>query len=106
MRDIKEMKNLIVSWIATGVSFLAGIVETNPVAQWVAFTLSCIASVFSLVYTGLKVIPLIVSYANKLKDSLKDGRISEEEKADLDKTADEIKEIVKDELDGDEKEGK
>lgn len=94
MRREGNMKEIIPSWIGTGIAWLANIVDTNPIAQWVAFAVSCLASVFSLVYTGLKVAPLIVQYFSKFKCAIKDGKIDEEELKELNSKAEEIKDEV------------
>lgn len=67
-----KMKNLIASYGLTLVSWLTNIVQDNPIAQWIAFAFSIIASIASVLLTGIK-------FYSWLKEALKDGKIDDEE---------------------------
>lgn len=94
MPNIK-MKNIILSYGLTLMGWLTNIVQDNPIAQWIAFAFSVIASIASVLLTGIK-------FYSWLKEALKDGKITDDELKEGEEILSELKGENKDDEDGSE----
>ena len=94
MPNIK-MKNIILSYGLTLASWLTNVVQENPIAQWIAFAFSIIASIASVLLTGIK-------FYSWLKEALKDGKITDDELKEGEEILSELKGENKDDEDGSE----
>lgn len=81
---VMSMKSIAASYAMTLVSWLANVVDDNPVAYWIAFAISVLASLGSVLLT-------IIKFVSWLKGALKDGEITEDELKEGEEIIDELK---------------
>lgn len=87
---VMTAKSIVASYAMTLISWLANAVDDNPVAYWIAFAISILASLGSVALT-------IVKFVSWLKGALKDGKITEDELKEGEKIIDELKGVNSDE---------
>ena len=83
-----EIKSTI-SYLGSAISFLVSAVQENPIAQWILLGLGIAAGVLSIIMSLLRLF-------DKVKDSLKDGKIDDEERKQIGEAFDDLKDEIDD----------
>ena len=83
-----EIKTTI-SYLGSAISFLVSAVQENPIAQWILLGLGIASGLLSIIMSLLRLF-------DKVKDSLKDGKIDDEEKKQIGEALDDLKDKIDD----------
>ena len=83
-----EIKSTI-SYVGSAISFLVSAVQENPIAQWILLGLGIASGLLSIIMSLLRLF-------DKVKDSLKDGKIDDEERKQIGEAFDDLKDEIDD----------
>lgn len=83
-----EIKSTI-SYLGSAISFLVSAIQENPIAQWILLGLGIASGVLSIIMSLLRLF-------DKVKDSLKDGKIDDEERKQIGEAFDDLKDEIDD----------
>ena len=83
-----EIKSTI-SYLGSAISFLVSAIQENPIAQWILLGLGIASGLLSIIMSLLRLF-------DKVKDSLKDGKIDDEERKQIGEAFDDLKDEIDD----------
>ena len=83
-----EIKSTI-SYLGSAISFIVSAVQENPIAQWILLGLGIASGLLSIILSLLRLF-------DKVKDSLKDGKIDDEERKQIGEAFDDLKDEIDD----------
>ena len=83
-----EIKTTI-SYLGSAVSFIISAIQENPIAQWILLGLGIASGLLSIIMSLLRLF-------DKVKESLKDGKIDDEERKQIGEAFDDLKDKVDD----------
>lgn len=83
-----EIKTTI-SYLGSAVSFIISSIQENPIAQWILLGLGIASGLLSITLSLLRLF-------DKVKDSLKDGKIDDEERKQIGEAFDDLKDEIDD----------
>lgn len=83
-----EIKSTI-SYLGSAISFIVSAIQENPIAQWILLGLGIASGLLSIILSLLRLF-------DKVKDSLKDGKIDDEERKQIGEAFDDLKDEIDD----------
>ena len=83
-----EIKTTI-SYLGSAISFLVSAIQENPIAQWILLGLGIASGLLSIIMSLLRLF-------DKVKESLKDGKIDDEERKQIGEAFDDLKDEIDD----------
>lgn len=83
-----EIKSTI-SYLGSAISFLVSAIQENPIAQWILLGLGIASGLLSIIMSLLRLF-------DKVKESLKDGKIDDEERKQIGEAFDDLKDEIDD----------
>lgn len=83
-----EIKTTI-SYLGSAISFIISAIQENPIAQWILLGLGIASGILSIIMSLLRLF-------DKVKESLKDGKIDDEERKQIGEAFDDLKDKVDD----------
>lgn len=83
-----EIKSTI-SYLGSAISFLVSAIQENPIAQWILLGLGIASGLLSIIMS-------LIRLFDKVKESLKDGKIDDEERKQIGEAFDDLKDEIDD----------